>query len=112
MSPCPPRTLLPGRRRSRSRTSPIRCWGLTRRRDRRFMFTTGIECSCPVVGNNHRIDEMELCGHNDMWERDLQLVADLGISYLRYGPPYFKMHLGPGRYDWSFFDRVYARMEE
>jgi beta-glucosidase/6-phospho-beta-glucosidase/beta-galactosidase len=83
-----------------------------KRRERRFMFATGIECSCPVVNGNHRIDELAMCGHNDMWERDLQLVADMGINYLRYGPPYYKMHLAPGVYDWSFFDRVYARMEE
>jgi beta-glucosidase/6-phospho-beta-glucosidase/beta-galactosidase len=47
-----------------------------------------------------------------MWETDLNLVHDLGITYLRYGPPYYRMHLGPARYDWSFFDKVYARMQE
>ena len=76
------------------------------------MFATGIECSCPVVGDNHRIDELEMCGHYELWETDLALVADMGIGYLRYGPPYYRMHLGPGQYDWTFFDKVYARMEE
>jgi beta-glucosidase/6-phospho-beta-glucosidase/beta-galactosidase len=79
---------------------------------RRFMFATGIECSCPIVSGNHRVDEMEVCGHYEMWEKDLDLVAEMGIGYLRYGPPYYKMHVGPGQYDFSFFDKVYARMEE
>lgn len=76
------------------------------------MFATGIECSCPVVSGNHRIDQMQCCGHYEHWERDLSLVKRMGINFLRYGPPYYKMHLAPGQYDWTFFDRVYARMEE
>jgi len=83
-----------------------------KRRDKRFMFATGIECSCPVVNGNHRIDELEACGHYEMWQRDLDLVNSMGIGYLRYGPPIHKMFLAPGKYDWSFFDRVYARMQE
>lgn len=76
------------------------------------MFATGIECSCPVTTNGLRVDQMQWCGHYELWEKDLQLVRELGISFLRYGPPYYKMHMAPGRYDWTFFDRVYARMEE
>src|SRR5687768_4082489 len=50
------------------------------RKGRKFMFATGIECSCPVVANNHRVDEMEICGHYEMWERDLELVNEMGIG--------------------------------
>lgn len=75
------------------------------------MFATGIECSCPVVADGHRVDEMDSCGHYHKWQTDLQLVREMGIKYLRYGPPYYRMHLGPGKYDWAFFDHVYAEME-
>src|SRR5438128_12036535 len=47
------------------------------RRGRRFMFATGIECSCPVVGNGQRVDQMQSCGHYEMWEKDIDLVNEL-----------------------------------
>jgi beta-glucosidase/6-phospho-beta-glucosidase/beta-galactosidase len=81
-----------------------------------FMFATGIENSIPTIrapdGKTVRIDQMELCGHYRRWRDDLNLVKELGIEYLRYGPPYYKTHLGPGRYDWSFADETFARMRE
>ena len=36
-------------------------------------------------------------------------VSDLGLRWLRYGLPYHRTHLGPGRYDWSFADMAMAR---
>jgi beta-glucosidase/6-phospho-beta-glucosidase/beta-galactosidase len=36
----------------------------------------------------------------------------LGIQYLRYGPPYFSTHIGPGKYDWSFTDEVFNALHE
>ncbi len=30
----------------------------------------------------------------------------MGIAYLRYGPPYYRVHLGSDRYDWSFADET------
>ncbi len=80
----------------------------------RFMFATGIECSYPVItsksGKNRRYDEMELTGHYDRWKEDFQLVLDLGIRYLRYGPPYYKVHVGPNKYDWSFVDETFHEL--
>jgi hypothetical protein len=32
----------------------------------------------------------------------------MGIEHLRYGPPYYRCHLGPGRYDWSFADETFT----
>ncbi len=79
-----------------------------------FMFATGIECSYPTItardGTRRRIDELAKCFHYQRWRDDLQLVPDLGIRYLRYGPPYYRMHRGPGSYDWSFADEVFAEM--
>jgi beta-glucosidase len=82
----------------------------------RFLFCTGIENSYPKIagknGKDTRIDQMEKCGHYDMWKDDFRLVLDLGIEHLRYGPPYYKVHLGPGQYDWSFVDETYNELKE
>ncbi len=79
-----------------------------------FMFATGIECSYPTIassdGTARRIDELETTFHYKHWRDDLRLVRELGIRYLRYGPPYYRMHLGPGSYDWSFSDEVFEQM--
>lgn len=78
-----------------------------------FMFATGIECSYPTIEKGRwRLDEMATCGHYRHWRRDLELVRELGISYLRYGPPLHLILRGPGRYDWSFMDQVAAAMQQ
>jgi beta-glucosidase len=73
-----------------------------------FMFATGIENSYPTINNGRtRIDQMEKSGHYKLWEKDLDLVQELEISYLRYGPPLHKTWLGSNKFDWSFTDTVY-----
>lgn len=73
-----------------------------------FLFATGIENSTPTINNGAtRIDEMEKCGHYKLWQEDFDLVNEMGIRFLRYGPPLYKAFLGDGRYDWSFTDDVY-----
>ncbi|SFQ77401.1 family 1 glycosylhydrolase [Hymenobacter arizonensis] len=77
-----------------------------------FMFATGIECSNPTIDNGRtRRDMLAECGHYDRWQEDLALVKSLGLKVLRYGLPYHKTHLGPGRYDWEFADLVMAEMQ-
>ena len=82
----------------------------------RFMFTTGIENSYPTIvlpdGTTKRVDEMEKTCHYKYWETDFQLVRELGLEFLRYGPPYFSVHTGPGKYDWSFTDLTFNKMKE
>lgn len=74
-----------------------------------FMFATGIENSAPTIqGGRVRQDELAKCRHYDLWRRDFDLVGELGISFLRYGPPLHTTWTGPGRYDWSFADDTYA----
>jgi beta-glucosidase/6-phospho-beta-glucosidase/beta-galactosidase len=79
-----------------------------------FAFCTGIECSNPTIagpdGRTLRRDLLEECGHYDRWREDLQLVRELGIPCLRYGLPNHRIHLGPGRYDWSFADEALAEI--
>ena len=77
-----------------------------------FMFATGIECSYPTIDNGRtRRDLLEECGHYERWREDLALVHDIGLRVLRYGLPYHRIHLGPGRYDWSFADLVMAEIK-
>ena len=82
----------------------------------KFMFSTGIENSYPTIllpnGTTKRVDEMEKTSHYQHWQRDFELVKEMGIEFLRYGPPYYKTHLGPGQYDWSFSDETFNRLKE
>ncbi|MBA2761926.1 MAG: glycoside hydrolase family 1 protein [Segetibacter sp.] len=81
----------------------------------RFMFATGIENSYPNIilpnGKTKRIDEMEKTGHYKFWKEDFLLVKESGMEHLRYGPPYYKCHIGPGKYDWSFSDETFKELE-
>ena len=79
-----------------------------------FAFATGIECSYPTIagsdGRNVRIDELEKTFHYRHWQTDLALVRDLGLRFLRYGPPYYRVHAAPDHYDWEFTDQVFAEL--
>src|SRR4051794_26218224 len=81
-----------------------------------FMFATGIENSYPTIllpdGSTKRVDEMQKTGHYNNWEKDFELVKTMGITHLRYGPPYYKTHLGPGQYDWDFADKTLRKLQE
>src|SRR5438105_15645717 len=83
---------------------------------RRFMFATGIENSYPTIqlpdGRTKRVDEMEKTRHYKRWRDDFRLVKELGLEFLRYGPPYYSSHAGPGRYDWSFADETFNALKE
>ncbi|PVE23538.1 glycoside hydrolase family 1 [Microvirga sp. KLBC 81] len=77
-----------------------------------FMFATGIENSIPTINNGRtRIDQMEKCGHYKYWRTDFDLLTELDVQVLRYGPPLHTTFLGPGRYDWSFADVTFAEIE-
>jgi beta-glucosidase len=78
-----------------------------------FMFATGIENSIPTLDNGRkRVDEMEKCGHKSRWKEDFNLVKDLGIRFLRYGPPLHTTFLGPAKYDWSFVDETFSELKD
>jgi beta-glucosidase/6-phospho-beta-glucosidase/beta-galactosidase len=84
------------------------------RKPHSFLFATGIENSYPVVtapdGGDLRVDQMAKCGHYDRWREDFQLVREMGLEFLRFGPPYYREHLAQGRYDWNFADETYAEL--
>jgi beta-glucosidase len=77
-----------------------------------FMFATGIENSIPTINNGRtRIDQMEKCGHYEHWRTDFELLQELDIQVLRYGPPLHRTFLGPERYDWSFADMTFGEIK-
>jgi beta-glucosidase/6-phospho-beta-glucosidase/beta-galactosidase len=84
--------------------------------DQHFAFCSGLENSYPVItdhkGKDLRRDGLELSRHYDRWRQDLQLVADFGLHTLRYGPPYYRCHVGPGRYDWSFAEETFGLLRQ
>ena len=80
-----------------------------------FIFATRIEGSYPTIagadGRERRVDEFEKGGHYERWQDDFRLVKELGVDYLRYGPPYYRTHRGPGCYDWSFADETFQTLQ-
>ena len=76
-----------------------------------FLFATGIENSNPTIqGGTYRQDELEKCGHYKQWRTDFDLVEELGIRFLRYGPPIHTTFLGADKYDWSFADETFGEL--
>lgn len=82
----------------------------------KFMFATGIENSYPTImlpdGTTKRVDEMAKTHHYQRWKEDFELVKEMGIEFLRYGPAYYTTHIGPGQYDWSFSDETFNELKK
>lgn len=73
------------------------------------MFATGIENSIPTInGGRTRVDQMESCGHYRHWRTDFDCVEEIGIRFLRYGPPLHTTWRAPGLHDWAFADETLA----
>jgi beta-glucosidase len=69
------------------------------------MFATGIENSIPTIKNGSvRVDQMAASDHYRLWRDDFDCVEDLGIQFLRWGPPLHTTFTAPGKYDWEFCD--------
>jgi beta-glucosidase/6-phospho-beta-glucosidase/beta-galactosidase len=78
-----------------------------------FIFATGIENSIPTIqGGRLRIDEMEKCGHYKHWQKDFDLVQELGINFLRYGPPLYRTFLGKNKYNWDHADETFQDLKK
>jgi beta-glucosidase len=74
-----------------------------------FCWATGIEDTFVVEawpGSGRSLDEYELTRHYECWRADLARVACLGVRAVRYGIPWHRAHLGPGRFDWRFADET------
>ncbi|HET6468410.1 MAG TPA: family 1 glycosylhydrolase [Geminicoccaceae bacterium] len=81
-----------------------------------FMFATGIENSYPTIalpdGTTKRVDSMAKSDHYRRWREDFLKVKELGLAFLRYGPPYYQVHRAPGVYDWEFADVTFLALQE
>lgn len=76
-----------------------------------FMFATGIDSAAPMVqGKRH--DQMELTGHFERWDSDIDLARHIGTRYLRFGPPLHRAFRGHGQYDWGHADAVLQRLND
>jgi beta-glucosidase/6-phospho-beta-glucosidase/beta-galactosidase len=75
------------------------------------MFATGIENSNPKIDRNRiRVDQMDSCGHYRRWQEDFDCVEDLGIRFLRYGPPIHIAMRGADARDWEFTDLAFNEL--
>jgi beta-glucosidase len=82
--------------------------------DDRLRFGVGIEDTfIPQIKPGHRkLDEYELTQHYTHWREDLDLVAESGAEFVRWGVPWYLVEPEPGVFDWSWTDQVAAYMAE
>ena len=82
--------------------------------DGRLHFGVGIEDTfIPQEAVGHRrLDEYELTQHYERWREDLDLVAESGAEFVRWGVPWYLVEPQPGEFDWSWIDQVAERMRE
>ncbi|MFS0734590.1 family 1 glycosylhydrolase [Microbacterium sp. 1P10UB] len=80
----------------------------------RLRFGVGIEDTfIPQVRPGHRaLDEYELTQHYSHWREDLDLVAESGAEFVRWGIPWYLVEPQPGVFDWSWIDQVADHMVE
>jgi len=80
--------------------------------DGRLRYGTGIEDTfIPQIRPGHRrLDEYELTQHYTHWREDLDLVAESGAEFIRWGVPWYLVEPEPGVFDWSWTDQVAAHM--
>ncbi len=75
------------------------------------IFHTGIESSDPVADGIRRNQLKEAHDFYSNYEQRLEKIAALEIKWLRFGIPYSFAHLGPGHYDFEFFEKVLRKCE-
>lgn len=76
-----------------------------------FIFATGIENSYPRVGTR-RVDGMAAAGHDRRFAEDFALTRELGLRFLRWGPPIHQVWLADGHYDWDWTDAALSAMRD
>ena len=77
-----------------------------------FLFATSIENSYPTLADGQRIDQMDRCGHYARWEQDLELLREIGVRAVRYGPAYYRTHRAPHQFDWDSCDGPLERLRQ
>lgn len=82
--------------------------------DGTLRFALGVEDTfIPQTPFRERVlDEYEMTQHYQHWHADLGLAAEAGASMVRWGIPWYRVNPAPGRWDWSWLDRVAERFAE
>jgi len=52
------------------------------------------------------LEEYELTQHYQLWREDINRAADLGISHIRWGVPWYRVNPQPGSFEWGWIDEV------
>ncbi|PTM57839.1 family 1 glycosylhydrolase [Desmospora activa] len=79
----------------------------------KFQWGVGIEDTFVPQSEpgRRRLDEYELTQHDGQWRNDLALCQELGVDFIRYGIPWYKVHPQPDRFRWEWVDEVMAWMQ-
>lgn len=77
-----------------------------------FIWAVGIENTfIPQARGRFRpLDEFTLTQHYELWQEDLDRVASLGVSHLRWGPPWYQVQPDRNSFDWRWTDQVLETM--
>jgi beta-glucosidase len=78
----------------------------------RFVWATGLEDTFVVqeAPGRRRMDELELVGHYEAWQEDVETAAALGFGAMRCGIPWYRVEPSPGQFDWSWTDQLLPHM--
>lgn len=76
-----------------------------------FVFATAIDNACPLDARGVRVDQMDRSGHYARWEEDFDLARSLGFTAMRYGPAYYRTHVGPDHFDWDVAEEPMQRLQ-
>ncbi len=76
------------------------------------IFLTGIEGSDPMVDGVRRNQFREAHNFYATYRSRLANIRNLGLRWVRFGPPYSQTHLGVNRYDWELADAVMNTCQE
>ena len=73
-----------------------------------FCWATGIENTfIPHVRPGLRkLDEYELTQHYQLWKSDFDLLADTGVSAVRWGIPWYRVQPSPDEWEWRWTDEA------
>lgn len=52
------------------------------------------------------LEEYELTQHYQLWREDLDRAAQLGVSHIRWGVPWYRVNPQPERFEWGWVDEV------
>jgi beta-glucosidase/6-phospho-beta-glucosidase/beta-galactosidase len=79
-----------------------------------FLWGVGIEDTFigQPSGQGRVLDEYELTQHYRFWREDLARVAGLGVTWMRYGIPWYRVNPEPGVFDWTWTDQVLPYLRE